>query len=69
MFFGQNNLPSSDFQVGKSVYSINAGGNALRIGQPFAEWFGKQKRYPDLIQLSYSRIENNEQYMYFFMYY
>lgn len=67
MFFGNSNLPSTDYEVGKSVYSINAGGNNLRIGQPFAEWFGKQKRYPDLIQLSYSRIEGNEQYMYFFM--
>lgn len=67
MFFGNSNLPSTDAEVGKSVYSINAGGNNLRIGQPFAEWFGRQKRYPDLIQLSYTRVVNNEQYMYFFM--
>jgi hypothetical protein len=67
MFFGEKAPEGASFEVGKSVYSINAGGNGLRIGQPFAEWFGYQKRYPDLIQLSYSRIEGNDQYMYFFM--
>lgn len=68
MFFG-NTLAgeSSDVGTAKQIYSVNSGGNNLRIGQPFAECFGRFKRYPDLIQLSYTRIEDQEQYLYFYM--
>lgn len=68
MFFGSGaGSDSTDVGTPNPIYSINAGGNGLRIGQPFAECFGYFKRFPDLIQLSYVSIENNEQYLYFYM--
>lgn len=67
MFFGVKQPAKKDQGQPETVYSINDGGNSLRIGQPFAECFGRIKRYPDLIQLSYTRFENNEQYLYFYM--
>lgn len=67
LFFGAKPPEMPSIETPKTIYSINSGGNNLRIGQPFAEWFGYQKRYPDLIQLSYTRNEDNDQYMYFFL--
>ena len=68
MFFGgQSADNSADSATAKSIYSVSSGGNNLRIGQPFAECFGLFKRFPDLIQYNYTRIEDNEQYLYFYM--
>lgn len=67
MFFGSDSSTSTDQGKPDSIYSINSGGNSLRIGQPFAECFGYFKRYPDLVQLSYTSIESNNQYLYFYM--
>jgi hypothetical protein len=67
MFFGSDSTTQQDQGQPNKIYSINAGGNALRIGQPFAECFGYFKRFPDLVQLSYVSIENNEQFLYFYM--
>lgn len=65
--FGQNAVSiNNDTSTAKDIYSLNDGGNYLRIGQPFAERFGRQKIYPDLVQYSYTRYEDNEQYLYFY---
>lgn len=48
-----------------TIYSLTASSNQLRIGQPFAEHFGRFVCYPDLVQGSYTRIEDNEHYLYF----
>lgn len=64
--FGQDVPGASSSSKAKDVYSVNDGGNYLRIGQPFAERFGRQKIYPDLVQYSYTRYEDNEQYLYFY---
>lgn len=68
MFFGSSSdgLSNSDNGQPENIYSINAGGNNIRLGQPFAECFGYFKRYPDLVQLSYVSNENNQQYLYFY---
>ena len=47
------------------MYSLAAGGNRLRLGEPYAEHFGRLKAYPDYAQGSFVRIESNEQYLYF----
>jgi hypothetical protein len=58
---------SSGYSYGapNSIYSISQGSNNLRIGSPFTEHFGRMLLYPDLAQVSYVRIENNDQYLYF----
>ena len=47
------------------MYSISGGSNRLRIGEPYAESFGRIKIFPDLAQVPYTSIKNNEQYLYF----
>lgn len=68
MFFGQSmDAGGADAGTPDTVYSVSSGGNNLRIGQPFAERFGRFLCYPDLVQHSYTTIEDNEQYLYFYM--
>lgn len=66
MFFGANKDDQYGSENPNSIYSVNSGGNGLRIGSPFAECFGRTPRYLDLVQYSYTRIEDNDQFMYFY---
>lgn len=68
MFFGSGVSGDSgggSYGTAKTIYSVNGSSNRLRIGEPFAEHFGRMLRFPDLAQASYTRIEDNEQYLYF----
>ncbi|SDE20700.1 host specificity factor TipJ family phage tail protein [Desulfuromonas thiophila] len=48
-----------------SIYSFSTGRNRLRIGEPFAESFGRQRIFPDLAQQCYVQNIDNDQYLYF----
>jgi len=68
MFFGADQTAggkSSDYGSSKAIYSVGGGSNRLRIGEPFSEHFGRMIVFPDLVQASYTRMEGNEQYLYF----
>lgn len=57
---------STDAGTTEDVYSFTSSRNRLRIGEPFAEPFGRVQIFPDLAQQSYMRNTNNEQYLYFY---
>ena len=65
MLFPVESPKSSDYGTPKTVYSISSNSNRLRIGEPFAEHFGRMLCYPDLVQVSYTTISDNEMYLYF----
>jgi hypothetical protein len=48
-----------------SIYSFSTGSNRLRIGEPFAESFGRQQIFPDLAQQSHIQNIDNDQYLHF----
>jgi len=68
MMFGADAASNTggDYGSAKTIYSVSGGSNRLRIGEPFAEHFGRMIVYPDLVQVSYTRMEGNEQYLYFY---
>lgn len=49
---------------GGQIYSAQAQGNQLKIGQPIPELFGYDHGYPDLAAQPYSLYVNNEQYLF-----
>ena len=65
MLFPVSPIKTTAIGAPNSMYSLAAGGNRLRIGEPYAEHFGRFICYPDLVQVSYTSIENNDQYLYF----
>ena len=56
---------TNDRGQAKTVYSFSSGRNRLRIGEPFAENFGRTRIFPDIAQQSYIQNAGNNQYMYF----
>ncbi|MCA1944965.1 MAG: phage tail protein [Desulfovibrio sp.] len=48
-----------------TLYSLTANSNAVRLGQPFVEHYGRMIVYPDMAMGSYVRVEGNDVYMYF----
>lgn len=44
------------------IYSVQAQGNAARLGQPLPVWYGRQKAYPDLAASPWGEFVGNDQY-------
>ncbi|GAB7082278.1 host specificity factor TipJ family phage tail protein [Megalodesulfovibrio paquesii] len=53
----------------KALASLNAGGNRVRLGEPWVEHFGRVLFYPDLIQKAYTSIYWATQDQYFYAIY
>lgn len=64
-FFPPAKLPTSSIGTPETLYTVSANRNRLRIGEPFAEHFGRFICYPDLAQVSYVSITDNDVYLYF----
>lgn len=62
MMFGATAATNSDQGTPATVYGLS-NVNRARRGEPFAERFGRRPFYPD-VAMSYTRFENNEQYLY-----
>lgn len=52
-----SNQNNTDTTNPRTVYSLTGGRNQLRMGQPFAEPVGRLRIYPDLVQESYTQME------------
>ncbi len=58
-------LPNSATpSTGSPTYSLNAQGNAARLGSPIPVNYGRMRIYPDFAAKPYTEYESNEQYLY-----
>ena len=60
----QNQQLAADTMGPIDVFNLNANSNRIRLGQPFAEHFGRFICYPDLVMAPYVKYIGNEQYFY-----
>ena len=49
---------------GSPTYSLQAQGNAARLGSPIPVNYGRMRIYPDFAAIPYTEYEENEQYLY-----
>lgn len=45
------------------IYSVQAQGNAARLGQPLPVWYGRQKDFPDFAAAPWGEFVGNDQYL------
>src|SRR5690606_26699373 len=45
------------------IYSVQAQGNAARLGQPLPVWYGRLKHYPDFAASPWGEFIGNDQYL------
>ena len=65
MVFPPPGLPSTaSASQGSPTYSLQAQGNAARLGSPIPVNYGRMRIYPDFAATPYSEYESNEQYLY-----
>ena len=61
-----NSSANNTYGIPNTIYSVNSGQNQMRIGQPYAEHFGRIICFPDLMQQNYTPIgPDGNQYLYF----